>query len=182
MPISDDKEIWQFYTGKVRRGTSKKRTSSSRSKNLAGIKKSSTETKISERKHLEKPELPSKTTDKKPPHDLLSYVFDRRTERKVRDGLIELDARLDLHGMTQKEAYQALQIFIKSQIKLRRRKLLIITGKGPSGQGVLRTGLLGWLESLPYANFLLSVRQAAPRHGGGGAFYVMLRYPKEELI
>jgi len=89
--------------------------------------------------------------------------------------LIKIDARIDLHGMTQAEAHGALAHFMASTAKAGCRNLLIITGKGRGGEGVLRTNLPRWLESLPEAGSVLALRPAAPKHGGDGAFYLLLK-------
>lgn len=102
-------------------------------------------------------------------------MLDRRKEKQMRDGSLTLDAKLDLHGLTQAEAHHALEHFMAKQIKAKRRNLLIVTGKGRGGEGVLRASLVSWLAALPCAASILSVRPAAVRHGGGGAFYVIMR-------
>lgn len=96
----------------------------------------------------------------------------------MRDGTLRLDARIDLHGMTQSEAHAALEKFIDAQVKKGARHLLIITGKGKLGGGVLRTNLKLWLKILPGADEILRVAQASIKHGGSGAFYVILKKKK----
>ena len=119
--------------------------------------------------------LPGALTD-----EVLSLVpaFDRRTEKKLRDGSVHIEARIDLHGMTQNEAYKALDRFMTDQVASRHRVVLIITGKGRGGDGVLRSHLQGWISSLPSASSVMAIRPAALRHGGCGACYVMLRKKK----
>ena len=113
-----------------------------------------------------------------PKIDAEVMLLGRRAEKELRQGEIEIEARIDLHGMTQAKAYAALARFMAVQVKNRRRKLLVITGKGREGQGVLRQNLRDWLRSLPEAPSLLALRPAAPKHGGDGAFYVVLRRDK----
>ncbi|MFY9287866.1 MAG: Smr/MutS family protein [Alphaproteobacteria bacterium] len=110
----------------------------------------------------------------KPFHELL----DRRTERQMKQGVFAIEARLDLHGKTQDEAYAALQRFITAQVKTGHRNLLIITGKGRDAKGALRTNLVNWLETFDTAKHILGLRPAAQKHGGDGAFYVILRKQK----
>jgi DNA-nicking Smr family endonuclease len=57
--------------------------------------------------------------------------------------------------------------------------LLVITGKGSGGEGVLRGGVPRWLASGEHAARILKVEAAQPRHGGGGAFYVLLRWQRD---
>lgn len=101
-------------------------------------------------------------------------AFDRRTERRLRRGEIEIDARLDLHGLRQEGAHRALDAFMARHAG-RSRCLLVITGKGRGGSGVLRARLADWLAASDHAAKILALRPAAIRHGGDGAFYVMLR-------
>ena len=101
--------------------------------------------------------------------------LERKREKALRQGDIDIDAKLDLHGMTQVEAYEALTKFMQAKVKAGKRHLLVITGKGVRGAGVLRNNLKGWLEQLPQAENILALRPAALKHGGDGAFYVILR-------
>ena len=101
--------------------------------------------------------------------------LDKRSAQRLRRGQTAIEARLDLHGHTQSEAHHALNTFIASQQAAGRRCLLIITGKGGHGEGVLRQALPRWLAEAPNAGRILAIEQAQPRDGGGGAFYVLLR-------
>jgi DNA-nicking Smr family endonuclease len=109
------------------------------------------------------------------PSSLHSTTLERRVEKNLRQGEIELQARIDLHGMTQAEAHAALARFMAAAVKAGKRNLLIITGKGRGNAGVLKTNLPHWLQTLPEAPQILALRPAAPKHGGDGAFYVVLR-------
>ncbi len=101
--------------------------------------------------------------------------IDRRTAERLRKGEIAIERRLDLHGMTQDDAHAALDRFVRQAWKNGQRMLLVITGKGSGGEGVLRRGVPRWLASGEHAAHLLRIETAQPRHGGGGAFYVLLR-------
>jgi DNA-nicking Smr family endonuclease len=102
---------------------------------------------------------------------------DRATLARLADGRIAIEARIDLHGMDQRAAFAALMGFIDVSARNGRRALLVITGKGPSagGGGVLRRNAPHWLMASPFAQRILAVTPAHVRHGGDGAFYVMLR-------
>ncbi len=106
--------------------------------------------------------------------------LDRRREKALRQGDIALDGQLDLHGLTQDAAYTALAAFMRRQVREGARYLLVITGKGREGEGVLRRSFKDWLADLPERGSILAVRPAAPKHGGEGAFYVLLRRQREE--
>lgn len=100
---------------------------------------------------------------------------DRSGERKVRRGKLILAASFDLHGHTQASAARALPAFLEDQRASDARCVLIITGKGRDGQGVLRRNLLIWLDSPPARRLISGYAESHPRHGGAGAFYVFLR-------
>ncbi|PKP81334.1 MAG: DNA mismatch repair protein MutS [Alphaproteobacteria bacterium HGW-Alphaproteobacteria-18] len=100
---------------------------------------------------------------------------DRGREKRVRRGKLDIASTFDLHGHTQLSAARALPAFLMSQQADGARCVLIITGKGREGQGVLRRNFLIWLES-PEARALVSgYAESHPKHGGSGAFYVFLR-------
>ena len=82
------------------------------------------------------------------------------------------DAKLDLHGMTAASAHNLLTSFIKQKSHQGKRNLLIITGKG---SGMLRDSLPHWLETNEIRPLILSVAVAQQKHGGTGAYYVVLR-------
>lgn len=102
-------------------------------------------------------------------------TLDGSTERKLTRGLLAIDATLDLHGMTQVQAHAALDRFVGRQIGTASRVLLIVTGKGKDGAGALKRLMPEWLMAGPYASRVLKIASAARNHGGGGAFYVMLK-------
>ncbi|HUB94550.1 MAG TPA: Smr/MutS family protein [Stellaceae bacterium] len=103
-------------------------------------------------------------------------VLDRRNARRLRRGETAINARLDLHGLTQDEAHRALTRFVVDSHAAGRRSLLVITGKGTrEGEGVLHRGAPRWLAEAQLRPLVLAVERAHPRHGGDGALYVLLR-------
>ena len=102
---------------------------------------------------------------------------DRRTAEKFRRGQLAVEARLDLHGMTQEEAHRALAGFIRASHDDGLRAVLVITGKGGFGnaRGVLREAVPRWLNESDLRPRVLSCAWAQPKHGGAGALYVLLR-------
>ena len=109
---------------------------------------------------------------------------DPRQAKRVSRGRREIDASVDLHGLTQEQAFQRLQGFLAQAVIMQNRCVLIITGKGPpqtrdaplyaSPRGVLRRRFLEWVDG-PLSGNIASVAQAHQRHGGAGAFYVFLK-------
>ena len=101
--------------------------------------------------------------------------LDRRTWLKLRRGSYPIDARLDLHGLTQAEAHDRLAAFLAGAQARGNRCVLVITGRGLRRGGTLREMTPRWLESRPNRARVLSFAQAQLHHGGDGALYVLLR-------
>jgi DNA-nicking Smr family endonuclease len=106
-----------------------------------------------------------------PPPRRSGSGLDRRTAERLRRGELAIEARLDLHGMTQDEAHDALARFLARAHAAGQRCLLVITGKG----AVLREAVPRWLDEGEARARVLATSRAQPRHGGGGALYVLLR-------
>ncbi len=94
-------------------------------------------------------------------------------------GSTSIDARLDLHGLTQGEAHDALLQFLRRSARDGLRLVLVITGKGGGsaheGRGVLKRQVPMWLRLPGFAAFVIGFESAAISHGGEGAMYVRLR-------
>lgn len=96
-------------------------------------------------------------------------------DRLTRRGRVQIHARIDLHGMTQEQARRALSTTVMRSAKRGHRCVLVITGKGLQGEGVLRTQLPSWLAAPDLRPLIARFAQAHARHGGGGAWYVFLK-------
>lgn len=105
----------------------------------------------------------------------LAPGIDKRTAERFRKGQREIEGRLDLHGMTQDAAWRRLVSTIERAHRDGKRALLVITGKGSSGGGVLRTTVPRWLTEAPLKPLVLAHAPAQPKDGGSGALYVLLR-------
>jgi DNA-nicking Smr family endonuclease len=104
-----------------------------------------------------------------------STPANRGKEKRVRRGKLAVSATFDLHGHTQASAARALPSFLSNAWLDGARCVLVITGKGRLGEGVLKRNFLTWLET-PEARAMVSgYAEAHQRHGGAGAFYVFLR-------
>ncbi len=108
------------------------------------------------------------------PEDI-AKPLERRREKNFLRGEILIESILDLHGMTQNEAFDALRNFLSGAIKNKKRNLLVITGKGKNNSGVLRKNFENWIRDIPESSAILALRPGAQKHGGAGAFYVVLR-------
>jgi DNA-nicking Smr family endonuclease len=128
--------------------------------------------------------LPSAERQKPPdkPVPPLSGL-DRRLRQRLARGRTGIDARIDLHGLTQAEAHDALVRFLRMSRTEGARIVLVITGKGTRGleadRGVLRRQVPLWLKSPNLREAVLGFEPAGPAHGGEGAFYVRLRRARE---
>ena len=105
----------------------------------------------------------------------------RRERSHLSRGRKEIDARLDLHGMTQTRAHRALFGFLRRAHHDGLTFVLIITGKGRSGgeSGVLRRQVPEWLSLPEFRTLVVGFEQAHIGHGGEGALYVRVRRSRE---
>ena len=113
--------------------------------------------------------------------------INKKQAERLRRGKLEIDARLDLHGMLQEEAHRRLSAFIHRAFDRGHRCVLVITGKGAPkeddfdgfmpnrNRGILKRNVPRWLNEPGLREKVLSVSEAQARHGGSGALYVLLR-------
>lgn len=107
---------------------------------------------------------------------------DERIFRDLKSGRFSPEAHLDLHGLNRDQALNSLFRFIRESYLVGRRCVLIIPGRGmnsPGGQPVLKEELKGWLSKEPLRRLAPAFCTALPRHGGMGAYYVLLRKKKK---
>lgn len=111
--------------------------------------------------------------------------IDHRTKRRLRNGAVPIDDRLDLHGMTQEAAHSALRGFLMLARSRGARIVLVITGKGkpkpggdPHDRGILRRAVPHWLSDPSLRDLVIGFEEAHLAHGGAGAIYVRLRRPR----
>ncbi|MGH6679585.1 MAG: Smr/MutS family protein [Bradyrhizobium sp.] len=104
----------------------------------------------------------------------------RRERSRLSRGRSEIDARLDLHGMTLARAHRALFGFLTRAHHDGLTFVLVITGKGRAGgsdteRGVLRRHVPEWLSQPDFRALVVGFEQAHIGHGGEGALYVRVR-------
>lgn len=105
------------------------------------------------------------------------HAFDQPTRRKLAKGRLPVEAKIDLHGLTQAEAHGFLLSFLHSAHGRGLRYVLIVTGKGASfgSDGVLKRAVPAWLATPSFRVLVSGFDEASRHHGGGGALYVRLR-------
>lgn len=111
--------------------------------------------------------------------------LDRRLTRRIARGARAVDAKVDLHGLTQVAAHARLLAFLTAARANGHRLVLVVTGKGhvdPAGEwweegmrGVLRRSVPEWLATPPFRVLVSGFERAHARKGGDGALYVQLR-------
>jgi DNA-nicking Smr family endonuclease len=103
----------------------------------------------------------------------------RRERSKLLRGRSDIEARLDLHGMTQAHAHHALSVFLQRAHLDGLTFVLVITGKGKMGsgteRGVLRRQVPQWLSQPEFRALVVGFEEAHIGHGGEGALYVRIR-------
>ena len=109
-------------------------------------------------------------------------VLDKRTAQRMKRGKMKIDAKLDLHGLYQDEAYKVLKEFLSNAWNSKKRCLLVITGKGlhqgtsaTQPRGVLQKIVPCWLNEEPSRSKILAFSYATRSDGGVGALYVLLK-------
>lgn len=108
--------------------------------------------------------------------------IDRRQQRDLSRGRLQIDARIDLHGRRVADAHQAVHDFLQRAHAAGARVVLIVTGKGGGGMmksdgeiGILRRQAPLWLTDPRLRHVVAAFGEAAQFHGGAGALYVRLR-------
>jgi DNA-nicking Smr family endonuclease len=104
----------------------------------------------------------------------------RRERSQLSRGRKDIDARLDLHGMTQTRAHRALLNFLHHAHANGMTFVLVITGKGrttgaESQRGILRRHVPQWLGLPEFRHLIVGFEEAHIGHGGEGALYVRVR-------
>ena len=113
--------------------------------------------------------------------DLDELKLGQRTalsKKNIKDfskGNVFIENKLDLHGFNLVEAKNLLENFINQSVKNNKRLILVITGKGKEGEGIIKNNIISWLNRKDLRNKILAVNYASKKHGGCGAIYILLR-------
>jgi DNA-nicking Smr family endonuclease len=104
--------------------------------------------------------------------------LDPRLLSQLRRGEFSVQAHLDLHGMIQPAAKEAVTNFIVDAVRKGHRTVLVVHGRGlrsPGGLPVLKHAAAQWLSHGIAGGYVLAFATARPNDGGAGAVYVLLR-------
>lgn len=108
--------------------------------------------------------------------------LDPRLVTRLRRGEFSVQGHLDLHGMTQIDAKEALTRFILDSVRKGHRTVLVVHGRGlrsPGGQPVLKHATALWLSHGTIGGYVLAFATARPSDGGAGAVLVLLRRERQ---
>jgi len=119
---------------------------------------------------------------KPPPSPLPLHQLEHRYRRKIVRGVKAIDARIDLHGLTQHQAHDRLRGFLHQAQARQHKVVLVITGKGGGPEhaymderGILRRMVPQWLSMPDLRTVVIGYEEAHASHGGAGALYVRIR-------
>ncbi len=187
---AEERALWDHAARALKPLKGKARVHASHAKEAAPAPPGAHEKAPAHRAGHAPPRAPAKTAALPPTPPPLSGL-DRRKARKIGSGKVEIEGRIDLHGMRQAEAHAALRRFLMRAYAEGRRWVLVITGKGaplrrgeddeglvgvgPDERGVLKRNVPRWLEEPELRAVVVGFTTAAIRHGGDGALYVQLR-------
>jgi DNA-nicking Smr family endonuclease len=102
-------------------------------------------------------------------------ALEPRRQRRLSRERDPIEATIDLHGFGRFEAEDQLRAFLTSAQARDLRAVLVVTGQGRRGGGVIRASIQEWLQSHALRGVVSGFATAHRRHGGDGAFYVTLR-------
>lgn len=106
---------------------------------------------------------------------IIEHSFNYFNKKKRRQNL-PIESKIDLHGLTQDQAFEELNNFLKSAYHNNKKNILIITGKGKLSQpGVIRLAVPRWLRYTEIKQYILSFSTAENSQGGEGAISVLLK-------
>lgn len=177
---SEERALWETVTKQIkplrRRKTKETHAAAEAAEGMPVLEAAKVQVRPSRVAELSKPAVTAPRPKAPPPLALLG----RRERSHLARGRKEIEARLDLHGMTQARAHRALIGFLSRASEDGLTFVLVITGKGRSGaldseRGVLRRQVPEWLGLPEFRSLVVGFEEASIGHGGAGALYVRLR-------
>ena len=178
-PPADDTALWEQVTKSVTELPSRRNTVFLKEEARTVADPAATAEKAAKKPVAKQtPKVPSAKPSAPLPADLRlgeRSGIDRSNARRLQRGQMALEDRLDLHGLSKEQAHRQLIAFISRAVQQNLRHVLVITGKGRDGQGVLRHEVPLWLKDAPLAGYINAISQAQPQDGGAGALYIRLK-------
>jgi DNA-nicking Smr family endonuclease len=171
-PDAEDLRLWAVVSATVRPLKPAQHASRLPTASSTLETKSAKRPKLSTPAHVPHRPAPSPTVARGP---LPPADIDANLRHRLARGRESLVARIDLHGLTQDAARAALTGFIRRAADDGWRAVLVITGRGVAGDGVLRRRVPDWLGEPPIRPHVAGISEAHRRHGGEGALYVALK-------
>lgn len=119
-----------------------------------------------------------------PPKSSLSSVakprpapeaLEPRRQRRLARERDPIEATFDLHGYSRFDAEDRLRAFLGGSQTRGLKAVLVITGQGRRGGGVIRASIQEWLQSPVLRGVVSGFATAHRRHGGEGAIYITLK-------
>ena len=188
-PTDDDKRIWTRVTGTVTPPARRKAarvtpgavlpdpeaaplpTSAKPVRGVAGKKRDAPDqTPSFEALGIVAPARPTPARARPTPEEL-----EPRRQRRLSRERDPIEARIDLHGFGRFEAEDQLRGFLIGCQMRGLRSVLVITGQGRRGGGIIRGSVHDWLTGPHLRGVVSGFASAHRRHGGDGAFYVTLK-------
>jgi len=159
---NEEKGIWS----KVTRTIAPKKTKRGQGSSRPLYKKAEFENMMRLPIYIEKPIYNSKAQ--------IELNFDKKTRR----GKVRIEMQIDLHDLNQSQAKKKLFKTIISASNKNQTCILVITGKGLRGEGVLRKSLIDWVNAPEIKDIIATYAPAHKKHGGDGAWYIFLKKDK----
>jgi DNA-nicking Smr family endonuclease len=171
----EDSALWTSVTRSVRRLRRKKPVPPPQNIPESAL----TPSPIAPRPRPKQPPAAKRMGAAKPPAPPPLATLERRLKQRLSRGVQAIDARIDLHGLTQSEAHAALSRFLRAAQRKEAKVVLVITGKGGREHGVLRRAVPLWLRLPEFRDTVVGFETASPTHGGEGALYVRVRKARQ---
>ena len=109
-----------------------------------------------------------------------SSGLSKKNIKEIKTGKFKVQSKLDLHGYRLKEAETLFFEFLRKSFNLKKRNILVISGKGEHGKGKIKLNIPIWIASPSLSHLIHFYSFAAPKDGGNGAYYIRLR--NKEII
>ena len=102
-------------------------------------------------------------------------ALEPRRQRRLARERDPIEATFDLHGYGRFDAEDRLRAFLGGSQARGLKAVLVITGQGRRGGGVIRASIHEWLQSPALRGVVSGFAMAHRRHGGDGAIYITLK-------